>query len=504
MGRWLWLTPRGCTVGSFGIRWASGSSPVPAPGSKVLTGSGINANVRNMEYAVRGKLVQRADEISRQLRMGSGSFPFSQVVYCNIGNPQSLKQQPLTFVRQVLAGCLYPTIRESLPKDAAERVKQMLDATNGAGLGAYSESKGVGIIREHVAEFIERRDGHPADPNQIYLTNGASDAVKGVLSMLIRNTRDAVLVPIPQYPLYSASLTLFGGRLEGYFLNESSEWGIDIRQLRHLIQRSQSKGYQVRGLVVINPGNPTGQLLSEDNMRKIVRLCEQERLVLLADEVYQENVYVENPSFVSFKKVVRNMGSNVELASFHSTSKGIFGECGLRGGYTELVNFSPDACENMLKLMSVNLCSSLPGQVALSVMVNPPQPGDVSYEQYTRERTATFESLKRKADKLVAALNTFEGVTCNRSVGAMYAFPRIRLPLRARSYAVNQGLTADQFYALQLLEETGVCVVPGSGFGQEEGTLHFRTTILPPESDMDTVIDSMRTFHARFLERFHD
>lgn len=128
--------------------------------------------------------------------------------------------------------------------------------------------------------------------------------------------------------------------------------------------------------VVINPGNPTGQLLTETDIEAIIKVCEEEGLLLLADEVYQENVYDDGQKFIAFKQVVESIGSTVETASFHSVSKGFQGECGMRGGYMELHNFSPEAIEAVYKCVSVGLCSNLPGQVCVDLMVNPPQPGE--------------------------------------------------------------------------------------------------------------------------------
>ncbi len=192
----------------------------------------------------------------------------------------------------------------------------------------------------------------------------------------------------------------------------------------------------------------------------------------------------------------------LELASFHSCSKGMLGECGLRGGYMELTNFHEGTLEQVYKAMSVSLCSNLVGQFTTSLMVRPPRPGDASYPLYVREQSGVLESLRRRSTKLVAALNRLEDVTCNACDGAMYAFPQLRLPARAVKAAKDRGVTPDTLYALELLDATGICVVPGSGFGQEDGTYHFRTTFLPPENKIDEVIERMTTFHTSFMRSY--
>lgn len=164
-----------------------------------------------------------------------------------------------------------------------------------------------------------------------------------MMKMLIRDKHDGIMVPIPQYPLYSATIQLYGGTLVPYYLDEEHGWGLDETHLRHQAAEARARGVTVRGLVVINPGNPTGQVLSHENQKTIVRFCKDEQIVLLADEVYQTNVYAEGKSFISFKKVVRDFGTDFDdfpLVSMMSISKGFYGECGRRGGYMEVCGFS--------------------------------------------------------------------------------------------------------------------------------------------------------------------
>ncbi|KAB2596949.1 alanine aminotransferase 1 [Pyrus ussuriensis x Pyrus communis] len=129
-----------------------------------------------------------------------------------------------------------------------------------------------------------------------------------MMQLLISSEKDGILCPIPQHPLYSASIALHGGTLVPYFLDEASGWGLETSELKKQLEDAKSKGINVRALVVINPGNPTAQVLAEDNQWQIVDFCKQEGLVLLADEVYQENVYIPDKEFHSFKKVSRSMG----------------------------------------------------------------------------------------------------------------------------------------------------------------------------------------------------
>eukprot|EP00037_Helgoeca_nana_P030390 m.375071 g.375071 ORF g.375071 m.375071 type:complete len:228 (-) comp28178_c0_seq5:84-767(-) len=224
----------------------------------------------------------------------------------------------------------------------------------------------------------------------------------------------------------------------------------------------------------------------------------------MADEVYQTNVYAAGRKFVSFREVLATMEDPTEvlLASLHSTSKGFYGECGLRGGYLEVANMSPDVVAQLYKLSSVNLCSNLVGQIALETMVNPPREGDPSFATYVSERDGILSSLTRRAAAVREGLNAMEGVSCNEVEGALYAFPRITLPAAFLAEADERGVPADALYAEQLVRAAGICVVPGSGFGQVEGTYHFRTTILPPEQEMAKVLEAMQAFHKVFMAKY--
>lgn len=466
----------------------------------------INPKVKEAEYAVRGQIVIRAGELQDTLNNPEqkGSLPFDKLYFCNIGNPQSLGQKPITFFRQVLAACFYPALLETdlLPKDAVARARAVLGEKK--TMGAYTHSQGYPSIRKNVAKFIAERDGHPADPDKIFLTDGASPGVKAALQMAISGEKDGVLIPVPQYPLYSASIALLGGQSIGYYLNEEKDWGVATSDLQAALDGAKAKGITPKALAVINPGNPTGQCLSRQHIEGLIKFAHENGLVLLADEVYQTNIYDSKQPFYSFKKVLCESKdhSNLELVSFHSVSKGVLGECGSRGGFMELHNFDKDVRDQFYKLASVNLCPNIAGQVMVDLMVNPPKAGDESYDLYQQEFSQQLESLKRRAASVSAGLSSIDGITCATISGAMYAFPKIALPKGATEAAKEKGMSPDALYCLELLESTGVCVVPGSGFLQKEGTFHFRTTILPPEEEMSAVTDKFRQFHAEFTKKY--
>lgn len=377
-------------------------------------------------------------------------------------------------------------------------------------MGAYTHSQGIETVRQEVADFIQRRDGtdDKVDADNIFLTNGASEGVRVCMQTMMRPNLDGVLVPIPQYPLYSATCTLLSGHLVPYYLDEAEGWTLTKEHLQQQLDEAQGNGVTVKALVVINPGNPTGQTLSRANMEEVVAFCAEHGLVLLADEVYQENIWRAERPFLSFRKVACEMGfdagpeSGLQLISYHSVSKGFTGECGIRGGYFELFGIDPEVKAQMYKLASISLCSNTPGQLMTGMMVNPPQPGDESHEAFVAERDGVLASLKRRADMVADALDQLEGVTCRHSDGAMYAFPTITLPDKFVAEADAEGMPADEYYCIKLLDATGVVVVPGSGFGQVDGTWHFRTTFLPPESKIAGVLGRISAFHAGLMAAY--
>lgn len=405
-------------------------------------------------------------------------------------------------------------IDKIFPQDTQERAKLLLEDIG--SVGAYSHSKGAAVVRKHVAEFIEHRDGYPSDPELIYLTTGASGGVQLLLQVIIAGPESGVMIPIPQYPLYSAALALYNAQPVKYDLNPFDDWSLDVGAMSKSIDQARSNGVDVRACAVINPGNPTGQCLSYQNIQDLIRMAYNRRVVLLADEVYQANIYQpdERP-FHSFKKVLMDFGSSdnveereiadkVELVSFHSISKGVSGECGRRGGYFELTNIDSQVEAEIYKLASISLCPSLQGQIGVDMLVKPPSPGSPSYPLYKEETDGIHATLKSRSDKMATEFAKLPGVEVDPAQGALYLFPRVTLPRKAHEEAEKRGKKVDEFYCLEMLDATGICVVPGSGFGkmpeEDTGACFFRTTVLAKETD--EFIQRYGKFHKQFLDKY--
>lgn len=315
-----------------------------------------------------------------------------------------------------------------------------------------------------------------------------------VLQMAVRGASDGVLLPIPQYPLYSATMTLLGGQAVGYYLDEASGWGVNVEELERAISEFRAGGGNPRAIAVINPGNPTGQLLSRDVMEQILRFAERERLLLLADEVYQDNLHA-GKAFIPFRKLAIELGINTEIFSFHSVSKGVTGECGLRGGFVHCQNVSVDVIDQMYKLASISLCSNVLGQALMASVVTLPPVGSASRAVFDAERLRIREALQRKAKRVTERLNQIDGISCQPIEGAMYAFPKVEIKGHLLEKAKASGIPADQLYCIEMVERTGVITVPGSGFHQKPGEFHFRMTILPEEEALEKVLDDIEQFH---------
>ena len=468
----------------------------------------VNQNLVEMEYAVRGAIPRRAQEMQRAGRT---------IYACNLGNPQALGQKPITFYRQVLtlleaAGNI--TRERSLARVAAANpelfnesgvepiANYIIDYSANfleqcrTGMGAYTESKGPLFIRTAIARYIDRRDGEniAADPEQIFLTDGASDAVKRIMELLITGPQDGVMIPIPQYPLYSATVKRCGGVQVNYYPEEDNDWVLTPDILEEAYRKATADGVHVKCIVVINPGNPTGAILDKPSIDGVVNFAEQHGLAIIADEVYQDNLY--GGTFISMASAVG--GRDIPLFSLHSISKGFAGECGHRGGYLELRNMPKvertdlNLAEVILKQASVSLCSNTVGQAIIYMLVNPPEKGSAPYNIYQDEKNAVLGELEAKAALIKESFKQMEGMECFGRTGAMYLFPRLNtLPPGSNDFD----------YCMALLEETGICTVNGAGFGQLPGTRHMRIAFLPPRETVTGFLPEWIRFHNRYVHR---
>ncbi|XP_078060154.1 alanine aminotransferase 2-like isoform X2 [Mustelus asterias] len=420
-------------------------------------------------------------------------------------------QKPVTFLRQVLAICAYSKLfnHHTLPQDAKERAREILDNCEGKSIGSYTKPAGINCVRNHVARYIEKRDGGiTADPKNIYLISGTNMSLTLIFRLLIdcRNpAKTGIMVPVPNSPLISESVSLMHGAVIHYFLDEEQVWSLDVVEL----QRSLTEGRRhcvPKALCIVNPGSPTGHVLSRSCIESVIRFAAEERLFLLVDEAYQMNVYDESSQFHSFKKVLFEMGpkysSTVELVTLFSISKGLVAEAGARGSVMELINLVPEVQELVELLSEIYASCPLTSQIVIDVATKPPQPGEVSYPVYISEKQSFQKEMSEKAHLTEQMFNSVPGMRCHPINSGIYAFPRIEIPAKAREKAKLLHQEPDLFYCLKLLEETGYFLIPGKVFGQRDGIFHFRMSILAPAESLKIALKTITQFHCKFTAEF--
>lgn len=481
--------------------------------SRLLSLSNINPHLIQTKYAVRGEIPTRAAEIQQEINSPGSNYPFSSLSQLNIGNPQFFEFSKIESTRIIMShflrrfsphlscvssGYLSSELQAEVDFLADEYARVL-------GIHSYAQNLDSGVPGQSVARFIQKRDGYASNPEHIFSGNGASETINTILNLLIDGPSTGIMCSVPTYPLYSALIRLYNGSFVKYYLDEDDNWNINVSELERSYQEAKKQGITPKALVLINPGNPTGNIFDLERMREIVEFCYRRNLVVLADEVYQENVYSEEKQFHSFKKVLNeadsNIRDNLELVSFHTISKGYLGECGLRGGYMELVNIDPQMVQtiaNQSRLTKPNLmgdlCLDLKSRY-LSGELTDLKNLQSFFDAQVSEKVLEF---KERAEMVEQALNNCEGVRTNPIDGAMYAFPRLYLPQKFVKKAEEQNRIPDFHFCMKMLESTGLCTVPGSGFGQVDGTFHLRTTILPsPNGRLADIMEKFKEFNNR-------
>ncbi|XP_074757224.1 alanine aminotransferase 1-like [Athene noctua] len=483
-------------------------------------------------------LLERATAIEEELAQGEDK-PFTEVTHCHSGDAVASGHQPLTFLRQVAAICAYPELLddECVPADAKRRVGQILQHLQGGSPGAYNLEYVTGIVATKVARYLEQRDGGvPSDPRCIVPCSGTAAAVvvsvargapvappaavrpprtppshggssqQDVVSLVVDEAAaqpTGVLVPVPGPPRRGAAVGLAGAVAVPYPLAEERGWAVATEAVRWALRRARARCHP-KVLCVVNPGDPTGHVLSRQNMEEIIRLAAEENLLLLADEVQQERAFLPGRPFLSFKRVLWEMGaplaSAVQLVSFYSLSKGVGGG-GYRAGFFELVNIDPSVLR-CFYTWGLSVYPPILGQVMLQTAVDPPLPPEPSYPEFEEHRQALRQDLAHNARRVQEVLGRAPGIRLQPLHGGARAFPRIQLPPRALRQARARGLEPDVFFCQKLLEATGLVVAPGSEFGQEGGTPHVGLSLLPPAEALERGLLALTRFHAAFLREF--
>ncbi|MBK9339602.1 MAG: pyridoxal phosphate-dependent aminotransferase [Rhodoferax sp.] len=396
-----------------------------------------STKLANVLYDVRGPIV---DEAKRMEDEGQ------KIIKLNIGNTA-----PFGF-------------------DAPEEIQQDMirNLPNSSG---YSDSKGIFAARKAVMHYSQQQGVHGVTIDDIYLGNGASDLITMAVTALL-NDGDELLVPAPDYPLWTASASLASGKPVHYLCDEADNWNPSLADIRAKITP------RTKGIVVINPNNPTGTMYSDDLLKGIVQIAREHGLVIFADEVYDKVLYdgVKHTAIAS-------LSTDVITLTFNSLSKA-YRSCGYRAGWMVVSGnkaAAKDYIEGLNMLANIKLGSNVPGQWAIQTALG----GYQSINDLVKEGGR----LRRQRDLAYELITAIPGVTCVKPQAALYMFPR----LDPEIYPIKD----DRQFFMEVLRETRVMLVQGTGFNWPTPD-HFRIVFLPHEDDLREAIGRL----AGFLERY--
>ena len=399
-----------------------------------------SAKLNNVLYDVRGPIVDAAKQMEDEGQ---------KIIKLNIGN-----MAPFGF-------------------DAPEEIQQDMirNLPNSAG---YSDSKGIFAARKAVMHYTQQQGIEGVTLDDIYLGNGASELIVMATNALL-DDGDELLVPTPDYPLWTAAVSLSGGKPVHYLCEEDNGWLPSLADIRAKITP------RTRGIVVINPNNPTGVLYPNDLLRGMVAIAREHSLVLLVDEVYDKVLYegVRHTAMAS-------LSTDVLTLTFNSLSKA-YRSCGYRAGWMIVSGPKADAkdyIEGLNMLANLKLGSNVPGQWAIQTALG----GYQSINDLVKEGGR----LRRQRDLAYELITAIPGVTCVKPQAALYMFPRLD--------PVMYPIADDRQFFMEVLRATRVMLVQGSGFNYPDHQ-HFRIVFLPHEDDLREAVDRLAGFLAQYRLR---
>jgi alanine-synthesizing transaminase len=354
--------------------------------------------------------------------------------------------------------------------EAPEEIQQDVihNLPNSSG---YSDSKGMFSARKAIMHYAQQKKIAGVGMEDIFIGNGASELIVMAMQGLL-NTGDEVLVPAPDYPLWTAAVTLAGGTPRHYLCDEQNEWMPDLADMRRKITLN------TRAIVIINPNNPTGALYSDELLKQIIDIAREHQLLIFADEIYDKMLY-DGATHTS----MASLADDVLFVTLNGLSKN-YRACGYRAGWMIVSGdkkHAQDYIDGLTILASMRLCSNVPGQFAIQTALG-------GY-QSINDLVAPNGRLTKQRDLAHQLLTAIPGVTCVKPKAALYLFPRFDPEM----YPIEN----DQKFILELLETEKVLVVQGSGFNWPN-TDHLRIVFLPNADDLTEAIGRI----ARFLESY--
>lgn len=376
-----------------------------------------------------------------------------KIIYLNIGDPPVYDFETPRALRQIVIDKILHANANVKPN-----------------VSTYADSLGIAEAREAVARYaVEKKGIKGITAENVFIANGASEAITLAIAALI-DPGDNIMTPSPGYPLYSGQIPVYHGELNPYLLNESTGWQIDFEELEKRVNA------HTRAIVVINPNNPTGAIYNRESLLNIIKFARRHNLVIFADEIY-DKLLMDSKTHTS----IAALSKDVPVVTFGGLSKNYIMP-GWRVGWAIFYDPSQvmtDYRKAIDKLLRARLCANHPQQY----MVAPALNGDDAH------LPEVIRKLTIRRDITYNMLNAIPGISCIKPEAAFYAFPKVQLPANL----------SDEQFVLELLEETGVLVVYGSGFGQKPGTHHFRIVFLPDEN----ILSQSYTLIGEFTERFY-
>ena len=342
---------------------------------------------------------------------------------------------------------------------------------NLSNASAYSDSKGIFAARKAIMQYSQEKGIQGVTLDDIYTGNGVSELIVMSMNALLNNG-DEVLVPAPDYPLWTAAVSLSGGLPVHYLCDESKEWAPDLADLRKKITP------RTKAIVVINPNNPTGAIYSKEVLVELTEIAREHGLILFADEIYDKMLYDQEKHLS-----LASLSTDVVIITFNGLSKN-YRSCGYRAGWMvvsgdkEMVR---DYIEGLNMLSSMRLCANVPGQYAIQTALG-------GY-QSINDLVGEGGRLAKQRDLAWKLITEIPGVTCVKPKSALYLFPK----LDSEMYPIED----DQQFIADFLKEEKVLLVQGSGFNWAKPD-HFRVVFLPHEDVLKEAISRL----ARFLERY--
>lgn len=358
--------------------------------------------------------------------------------------------------------------------DAPDEVRQdvIMNMPNASG---YSDSKGLFAARKAIMHYTQDKKISGVTLEDIYIGNGASELIVMAMQGLLDNG-DEVLLPMPDYPLYTAAVSLSGGRPVHYLCDEGAGWLPDLDDIRMKISE------RTKAIVIINPNNPTGALYPVDLLKQIVEIARQHQLIVFADEIYDKMLY-DGDEHVS----IASLADDVLFVTFNGLSKN-YRACGYRAGWMVISGekrHAHDYLEGLGILASMRLCPNVPGQFAIQTALG-------GY-QSIKDLVAPSGRLHKQRDLAYDMISAIPGVSCVKPKAALYLFPR----LDPKIYPIDD----DQKFVLNLLEEEKVLVVAGTGFNWPTPD-HFRVVFLPSLDDLTDAFNRISRYLDGYRRRF--